>query len=70
MSFSPAAIDEFKEIYRQDHGLTLTNQEALELAASFLSLMLAIYRPLPNSGWQHMSRDDIMPALTLPQKHP
>ncbi len=37
---------EFKQIYRDDHGITLTDQETLELATSFFTLMQTICRPL------------------------
>lgn len=50
MSLSPQAIQEFKEIYRQDYGVILTDAEALELAASFFNLMQTIFKPLPESG--------------------
>lgn len=52
MSLSPVAIEEFRTIYREDYGLTLTDAEALELAASFFNLMLTIYRPLPETDCQ------------------
>ena len=47
MQLTQEALDEFKEIYRQDYGITLTNEQALELAISFFSLMRAVYKPLP-----------------------
>jgi hypothetical protein len=47
MSLSPQAIAEFKQIYREDYGITLTDAETLELATSFFNLMRVICRPRP-----------------------
>ncbi|PIR50180.1 hypothetical protein COU79_00895 [Candidatus Peregrinibacteria bacterium CG10_big_fil_rev_8_21_14_0_10_54_7] len=46
--FTSQALNEFKEIYREDYGITLTDQETLEKATSFFTLMQAICRPLPD----------------------
>ncbi len=51
MSLSPQAIQDFKEIYREDYGVILTDAEALELAASFFHLMQTIFKPLAEDGW-------------------
>lgn len=48
MSLSPQAIQEFKEIYRLDYGVILTDAEALDLATTFFKLMSVIFRPLPD----------------------
>lgn len=48
MQLTQEALNEFKQIYRQDLGITLTNEQALDLATSFFNLMQAIYRPLPD----------------------
>ena len=48
MQLSQDAIHEFKKIYREEYGITLTNGQALELATSFFNLMQAVYRPLPD----------------------
>lgn len=47
MQLSQQAIEEFKEIYHEECGESLSDGEALELAISFFNLMQAIYRPFP-----------------------
>ena len=48
MQLTQEAIDEFKEIYQKEYDITLTDEQALELATSFFHLMQVIYRPLPD----------------------
>ena len=55
MQLTQQALDEFKQIYQQDYGITLTNPKALELATSFFILMQTICRPL--SDEQHTNKD-------------
>ena len=50
MQFSKEALNEFRQIYREDLGITLTDKEALELATSFYTLMQTVYRPLPDES--------------------
>ena len=45
MQLSQDAIQEFKKIYREEHRVTLTNDQALELATSFFNLMQACTAP-------------------------
>ncbi len=46
MSLSKEAIEEFKEIYRQEFGEEISDQTALELALNLLNLFRAIYKPV------------------------
>lgn len=46
---SKIALSEFKEIYLREYGEELADKEALEKATQFLSLMKAIYKPIPNT---------------------
>lgn len=48
MHLTQQALNQFKAIYRQDYGITLTDPETLELATSFFTLMQTICRPLPD----------------------
>ena len=48
MQLTQEAIDEFKQIYREEYDIALTDEQALELATSFFHLMQAIYRSLPD----------------------
>ncbi len=48
MQLTQEALNEFKQIYREDLGINLTNEETLGLATSFFNLMQAVYRPLPD----------------------
>lgn len=49
MRLSKEAIEEFKEIYYQEFGERISDEEAQELGASLLSLFKIIYRPLPKA---------------------
>ncbi len=48
MQLSQDDIGEFKAIYHEEYGVTLTDAQALGLATAALNLMRAIYRPLPD----------------------
>lgn len=50
MQISKTSLEKFKQIYREDYGITLSDAEALELATSFLNFMRVIARPLPTSN--------------------
>lgn len=47
MRLSGEAIKKFKEIYFEDYGVLLTDQEAVGLALNFIGLMRAIYKSMP-----------------------
>ena len=46
MELSKEAIEEFKEIYHQEFGETISDQRAQEMGANLISLFKIIYRPL------------------------
>lgn len=43
MTISQAQLASFKEIYRQEYGRTLTDDEAYEMATNLLGLYLTVY---------------------------
>ena len=43
---SEAAIKEFKEIYRAEYGVEISDSEALELGVNLLTFYNKIYRPV------------------------
>ena len=49
MPLTQEDLEEFKKIYREEFDTALTDAQALELATAALTLMQAVYRPLPES---------------------
>lgn len=47
MELPPEAIQEFKLIYQETTGVALSDAEALETALNLLSLLDAVYQPIP-----------------------
>lgn len=47
---STKALQEFKQIYKDEYGTDLDDQTALDKAERFLMLMRAIYRPIPRDS--------------------
>ena len=43
---STQALKEFKQIYKEEYGVDLDNQTAMEKAEKLLMLMRATYRPI------------------------
>lgn len=43
---SQKAIDEFKAIYSQEHGVNLSNEDANRLGIELLEFMKLIYKPI------------------------
>ncbi len=43
MEFDSAAIGEFKELYYQEYGIVLTDEEAVEYATRLIQLVRAVY---------------------------
>lgn len=43
---STQALNEFKQIYKEEYGIELDNQTALDKAERLLMLMRAVYRPI------------------------
>ena len=46
LKLSDKAIDEFKEIYSQEHGVDLSNEDANEHGIELLEFMKLIYKPI------------------------
>jgi hypothetical protein len=47
MKLSKEALKEFKDIYFEEYGKKLNEEETQEKASKLLVLMKAIYKPLP-----------------------
>ena len=58
MGLSKKAIEEYKAIYREELKEEISDAEAQELGESLISLFRIIYRPLPKSGRQNLSKED------------
>ena len=43
---SKEALEEFKKIYKEEHGKKITDKEAVDLGINLLTLFNAIYRPI------------------------
>jgi len=58
MGLSKEAIEEFKTIYREEFKEEISDAEAQELGESLISLFKIIYRPIPKTGRQNLSKED------------
>jgi hypothetical protein len=47
MQLSKEAIEEFKQIYKEEFGEEISDQEAMEKAVRLINLMRVIYRIIP-----------------------
>ncbi len=47
MTLSQTAIEEFKQIMKEEQGVELSDERAREAAEKLLSLFKVIYRPIP-----------------------
>ena len=47
MELSKQSIQEFKQIYLEDYGIKLTNEQAFELACKFFAMMQVVCRKIP-----------------------
>jgi len=59
---SKKAIEEFKQIMKEEQGVELSDEEAREAAEKLLNLFRVIYRPLPK-GRPKPQLDDSSPPL-------
>ena len=62
MSLSKEAIEEFKEIYRQEFSEEIDDQKALELALNFLNLFKVIYKPITKKEFEEFKNQNL-PSL-------
>ena len=53
----PKAIEEFKEIYKQEFGEDLSDKEALEKATRVINLFQVIYKPIPKKRGRRRSNE-------------
>lgn len=49
MTLSREAIEELKDIYREDYGIILDDEEVIEYALPFFNLMKVSHKPIPRS---------------------
>ena len=54
MQIPPVQLEKFKNIYKQEFGIELTDQEAEEEGMKVLILMKAIYRPIPKDMFNRL----------------
>ena len=47
---SKDAVNEYKQIYQDDYGVSLPDKEAAEKALNFLKIFKLIYQPV-SKGW-------------------
>lgn len=48
MQLNQETIEEFKKIYQEEFGESISDAEALEMSQRLISLFEIIYRPLPS----------------------
>lgn len=46
------ALKEFKEIYKKEFNVALSDQDALEKATRLLNLIKAVYKPRTKEGYE------------------
>ena len=64
MDIPPEAINEFKEIYREEFGEELSDEEAYETGRNLISLFEIICRPIPQDNKEYLKNkinQDIKP---------
>lgn len=55
---SEKALKEFKEIYKKKTGKDLSDQDALESATKLMTLVSAVYRPIPKKWLDELKISD------------
>jgi hypothetical protein len=73
MNLPQDVIKKFKDIYHQEFGQTITDDEASELGERLINLMEIISRPIPGIDFQinkhdKTSRPRSQPLLTVTKK--
>lgn len=63
MPLSKKAIEEFKEIYRQEFGEEISDQTALELALNLLNLFRVIYKPITKKEFEKLKNPKFLQDL-------
>jgi hypothetical protein len=54
---SDKALQEFKQIYREEKGAELSDEEAMEEAIALLTLYNTVYRPIKKSWLEEYFKD-------------
>jgi hypothetical protein len=55
---SHKAIDDFKSIYKQEFGESISNQEAKEKGEKLLRLFSIIYKPIPKNWIKRVLKEE------------
>lgn len=53
---SEKALKEFKEIYKKEFNIDLSDQDALEKATKLLNLMKAVYGPMSKGDYEKLQK--------------
>ncbi len=54
---SKEAIEEFKKIFREEKGVELSDEEAMEEATALLTLFNVVYRPIKKEWADEFDRE-------------
>jgi len=57
MEISKKELEEFKQIYKNEFGEDLSDEEAREIAQRLLGFISLVYRPLPEGNEPEVSSD-------------
>lgn len=55
MQISPEQLAEFKRLYREEFGEDISDAEALDSATSLLTLIKAVYKPIPKADFDRLN---------------
>jgi hypothetical protein len=53
MQLTKEDINKYKEIYRQEFGEDISDQEAFEQATNLINMMRVVYRPIKKSWFMN-----------------
>ncbi len=53
---SEKALKEFKEIYKKEFDIDLSDQDALDKATKLLNLIKAVYRPMTKEDYERVQK--------------
>lgn len=55
---SEKALAEFKKIFKEEKGIELSDEEAMEEAIALLTLMNVVYRPIKKSWLEEFEKEE------------
>lgn len=58
MHISPKQLEKFKSIYKQEFGIELSDQEAMEKGMRLLLGFKAVYRPISKEQYQRWQKEN------------